>query len=207
MFVACIKVFNKQFNKILTTNLLVLDESIYGWRPNTYKYGGIPNYTLEPRKHVPLGTMFRNGVDATNEILAYHDVVQFSEIQKQKEYHNDKSHLPNGVDINARCAETLRQDEGVNVVEGELVGGDAWFGSVMTAMELKKRLNLNSSFIIKNNSTFYPMKALHGILRSRFQDKAAGHWVIMTTNIAGVKLMTIANAWSQCGVSYFLLTC
>jgi hypothetical protein len=90
-----------------------------GWQPKTSKYGGLPNYTLEPCKPAPLGTTFLNGVDATNGILAYQNVVQFSEIQKQKDSHNEKSHLPNGVEINAHCAETLRQAEGVNVVEGD----------------------------------------------------------------------------------------
>jgi hypothetical protein len=125
MFVPCIKVFNKRRNELLTTNLLVLDESMSGWWPKTSKYGGLPNYTLEPRKPVPLGTMFRNGVDATNGILAYQDVVQFSEIQTQKDYHDEKSHLPNGVEINDHCAETLCQAEGANVVEGRWVGDDA----------------------------------------------------------------------------------
>jgi hypothetical protein len=73
---------------------------------------------LEPRKPMTLGTMFRNGVDATNGILAYQDVVQFSEIQKQKEHHAEKYHLPNVVDINAHCAETMRQAERANTVEG-----------------------------------------------------------------------------------------
>jgi hypothetical protein len=77
----------------------------------------------------------------------------------------------------------------------------------MTAVELRKRLSLNSTFIIKNNITFTPIKALHGILSYRFGDKAAGHWVVMTTTIAGVKLMTIAYAWSQRGTSYFLSMC
>jgi hypothetical protein len=207
MIVPCIKAFSKRHNELFTTNLLVLDESMSGWRPKTSKYGGIPNYTLEPCKPVPLGTMLRNGVDATNVILAYQDVVQFSKIQKQKDYHDENSHLPNGVEINDHCAETLRQAEGVNVVEGGWIGGDAWFGSVMMAVELKKRLNLNSTFIINDNIRLYPTKALHGILRSRFGDKAAGHWIVMTTTIAGVKLATIAYAWSQRGMSYFLSTC
>jgi hypothetical protein len=91
--------------------------------------------------------------------------------------------------------------------QGGWVDGDAWFGSVMTAVELKKRLNLNPTFIIKNSSTFFPTKPLHGILRFRFGDKAAGHWVVMTTTISGVKLMLIAYAWSQRGMYYFLSTC
>jgi hypothetical protein len=70
MFVPCIKAFKKRRNELLTTNLLVLDESISGWWPKTSKYGGLPNYTLEPHKPVPLGTMFKNGLDAKNGILA-----------------------------------------------------------------------------------------------------------------------------------------
>jgi hypothetical protein len=101
----------------------------------------------------------------------------------------------------------LRQAEGANVVAGGWVGGDAWFSSVMSAVELKKRLNLNSTFIIKKNITFFPAKALHGILRSRFGDKTAGHWFLMTTTSAGVKLMAIVYAWSHRGMSYFLYTC
>jgi hypothetical protein len=151
--------------------------------------------------------MFRNGVDVTNGILAYQDVVKFSEIQKQKDYHDEKSHLPNGVEINAHCAEKLRQAEGSNVVKGGWFGGESWLCSVMTAVELNKRLNLNPAFIIKNNIILFPTKALHGILRSCFGDKGAGHWFVMTTTIAGVKLIAISYAWSHRGMSYYLLTC
>jgi hypothetical protein len=66
---------------------------------------------------------------------------------------------------------------------------------------------LNSTFTIKNNTTFYPTKALHGKLQSRFGDKSAGNWVIMNTTIAGVKLMEISYAWSHRGMSYFLSAC
>jgi hypothetical protein len=76
----------------------------------------------------------------------------------------------------------------------------------MLALELKKRLRLKSTFITKNNITFYPMKALHVVLRSRFWEKTDGHWVITTTTISGVNLMTLTYAWSQRGISYLLPT-
>jgi hypothetical protein len=94
------------------------------------------------------------------------------------------------------------------VVDGGWVGGNAWFGSTIMAVELKKclRLRLNSMFIIENTSTFYPTKALHTILRSLFGDKAARYWVVMTTTITCVKLTALAYTWSQRGIYYFLST-
>jgi hypothetical protein len=77
----------------------------------------------------------------------------------------------------------------------------------MTTAELKKRLRLNFTFIIKNNSTLYPIHVLHEVLRSCFWDNAAVHWVIMTTTIAVAKLIALAYAWSQHVISYFLSTC
>ena len=62
-------------------------------------------------------------------------------------------------------------------------------------------------FIIKNNSTAFPKEALHSILVARHGKRPAGHWVVMTTSIAGVDLTAIACAWSQNGVSYFVTTC
>jgi hypothetical protein len=41
----------------------------------------------------------------------------------------------------------------------------------------------------------------------RFGTKIAGHWVIMTTTIAGVKMMAMAYVWIQKGISYFLSAC
>jgi hypothetical protein len=55
-----------------------------GWRPKTSKLGGLPNYTYEPRKPVPLGTMFRNGAECMSGILVFQDVVQLSEVQSRK---------------------------------------------------------------------------------------------------------------------------
>jgi len=48
------------------------------------KLGGLPNYTYEPRKPVPLGTMFRNGAECMSGILVFQDVVQLSEVQSCK---------------------------------------------------------------------------------------------------------------------------
>jgi hypothetical protein len=200
--------FNERRKNLLRTLLLILDESMSGWQPKTTITGGLPKLTWEPRNPVPLGTMFRNGVEASTGILVYQSVVQDAEVMKQLEFYGEQSSLPNGADILAHTAEVLRQVEGAaDVVSGRWVGGDAWFGSVMTAVEVKKRMEVDSAWIIKGNHSFYPMASLHAVLKGRFGNKCAGHWVSMTSVICGVKLLVLAYAWSQKGVSYLFSTC
>ncbi len=57
-FLPLISDFNDKRRLLIKTMLLMLDESMSGWRPKTSKLGGLPNYTFEPRKQIPLGTMF-----------------------------------------------------------------------------------------------------------------------------------------------------
>ena len=140
------------------------------------------------------------------------------EIQKYNDYYWEQdadgstykvqvTSLPGKPDMQAHTAEVLRQVEGADVAVGGWTGGDAWFGSVMTSVELFVRLGVSSTFIVKNNNLFFPMATLHEILKARHGDRPAGHWVVMTTTIAAVKVIAIAYAWSQRGVSYFVSTC
>jgi hypothetical protein len=100
--------------------------------------------------------MFRNGVECISGILVFHDVVQDAKVMKQNEYFGEKYSMPNGMEIPAHAAEVLRQIKGANVVEGGWVGGDAWFGIMVTALEAKKHLNVDSTWIIKGNHAFIP---------------------------------------------------
>ncbi len=79
IFGPCLQQMNSRRSKLLRTRLLMLDESMSGWRPKTSKLGGLPNYTYEPRKPVPLGTMFHNGVECISGILVFQDVVDGKE--------------------------------------------------------------------------------------------------------------------------------
>ena len=128
-----------------------------GWRPKTSATGGLPNITFEPRKPKSLGTMVRNGAECISGIMTHHDIVQAHGDQAKKEYTNEISHLPRGEVIHQHVAETLRQAKGARVKRGGWVGGDAWFGSINSCVELKRRLGINSSFIVKGNTNYYPM--------------------------------------------------
>lgn len=206
--------FNGKRRSLFKVSLLLLDESMSGWRPKTSKLGGLPNMTYEPRKPVPLGTQLKNGVECLSGVLAFQDIVMAPEIQRQKGYlveddqvTPEKSHLPTEDDIQAHVAEVLRQVEGAGLKRGGWVGGDAWFGSVMSCVELMKRFGVHSTFIIKNNTFLFPIAPLLAVLQARHGEHPAGHWVVMKTVISDVQLLAIAYAWSQKGISYFISTC
>ena len=101
----------------------------------------------------------------------------------------------------------MRQVEGAGLSEGSWVGGDSWFGSVLTAVEVKLQHGVHSTWIIKQNSNLYPKAPLQAILKARFGDRPAGHWVVMRATIGEVPLIALAYAWSKVGVSFFLSTC
>jgi hypothetical protein len=217
VFLPCLDKFNERRKNLLQCWLLMIDESMSGWRPKTSKLGGLPNITFEPRKPVPLGTQLRNGVECFTGCLVYQDIVQNVEEQQSKPFYfedNDArrkqrlmTSLPGKVAMQAHTAEVLRQCHGAAVQEGGWVGGDAWFGSVMTCVELKKRLGIHSTFIIKGHTHFFPIGVLHSILEARHGNRPAGHWVTMTATISDVPIVAVAYAWSQKGVSYFVSTC
>jgi Transposase IS4 len=215
VFVPIVKAYNGKRSAMMKTVLLMLDESMSGWRPKTSKLGGLPNITFEPRKPVPLGTQLRNGVECYTGCLVFQDIVQNPEEQQRKEYFYADvdnqiprlSHLPLRKPIAAHVAEVMRQVKGANVAQGGWVGGDAWFGSVMTCVELMKEFGVYSTFIVKGNTLYFPMAALHSVLSARHGNRPAGHWVTMTATIADVNVIAIAYAWSQKGVSYFVSTC
>ena len=207
IFLPCLNSYNEKRRNLVVTVLLMLDESMSGWRPKTSKLGGLPNYTFEPRKPVPLGTMFRNGAECTTGCIVFQDVVMNPEYQYTKKYQDEISNMPDKSPIKTHTAEVLRQVEGAGVVEGGWVGGDAWFGSIASCVEIMKRFKVHSSFIVKNNTSCFPMKVLFKLLQVRFKSRPAGHWVTMKTTISDVPIYIIAYAWSQRGVSYVVSTC
>jgi hypothetical protein len=162
----------------------------------------------EPRNPVPLGTTFCNGVECMSGFLVFQGVVQDATIMKQNEYFGDNPSMPTEMEIPAHASAVLHQIEGVNVVEGGWVGGDAWFGSIITDLEAKKSLKVDLAWIIKVYHAFFLLGVYHAVLKARFGMKSMGHWVtMMMMMISGIKMMAMAYAWSQKGISYFLSKC
>ncbi len=137
----------------------------------------------------------------------HQDVVQSSEVQSRKDFFNEQSHLPGNVYINVHASEVLRQVKGAGIPEGGWVGGDAWFGSVMSAVEVKKHFNVESTWVVKQNVDYFPVVPFCAVLKVLYGDRPAGHWVVFKTEISSVRLLAIAYAWSQTSIAYFVSTC
>jgi hypothetical protein len=148
-----------------------------------------------------------NGVDCFTGCILFQDAVQNPERQSRKKYYCAASSLPGKPLCTAPVSKVLRQVEGAGVKQNGWVGGDAWFGCVMTCVEVWKRFEVHSTFIVKGNINFFPTRALHAILQARFGKRPAGHLVVMETVAAGVKIFAMAYAWSHWGVSYIVSTC
>jgi hypothetical protein len=97
--------------------------------------------------------------------------------------------------------------EGAGLPEGAWVGGDSWFGSVLSAVAVMDKFGVHSTWVIKQNSDFFPMTVIHSIIKARHDKRPAGHWVVLRAKISAVQLLAIGYAWSQSSISYFISTC
>ena len=84
VFNPILRQMNEKRNNLFQSVLLVLDESMIGWKPKTSATGNLPNITHEPRKPKDLGTMFRNCCECLSGSTVNHDSVAMPEKQNQK---------------------------------------------------------------------------------------------------------------------------
>ncbi|KAG7356737.1 transposase IS4 [Nitzschia inconspicua] len=206
IFVPALDSFNAKRKKLIRVVCLMMDETMIGCSPKTSERGRLPNITFQPRKPVPLGTKLRISFDCVTGILVHQDIVVDVDT-KDDSLRRETTSLPDNSVMPTHTAEVLRQVEASGVVPGGWVGGDACFGSVASSVEVFKRFSVHSSFLVKNNQDFFPLKTLYAVLKARHGDRSAGHWVTMTTTISGVPLIALAYGYSQDGVSYFISTC
>ena len=110
---------NGKRHKLLKVLLMVLDETMWGWRPKTSATGGLPNITYEPRKPVNLDPMAHDAVEAITEIMTFQDPVTDLTSQRLKAHMQTDNllHLPGGGILPVHVAEALRQAEGGNIIK------------------------------------------------------------------------------------------
>ena len=149
IFLPMLNSFNDKRSKLIKATLLLLDESMSAWRPKTSKLGGLPNITFEKRKPIELGSMLKNSLECITGVFKYQDIVQSPEVQQRKKYFGEPSSISNSGTIPSHTSEVLRQVEGSNLSEGAWVGGDAWFGSVTTAVEVYNKFKVRLKQEIK----------------------------------------------------------
>jgi len=225
IFIPFIDGWNKKQQELFTSfRHTIMDESMIGWVPKGSKLGGLPNYVYEKRKPVPLGTMLKDSAEAATGIIIQTDPIMTPTVQGQKLFANKASHSPDKGAVfephAAHTAEVLRQVYNSGLHDGCWTGGDTWFGSIQTCLALKleevtyvvdgketrRPLNVESSWVMKNNTRLFPRGPLYAALRARYPTRMTGHWVVFKTVIKGVNLIAIAYAWSNKDVAYMVST-
>jgi len=225
VFTPLIEEWNKKQQLLFTEHhLITVDESMVSWVPKGSKLGGLPNYTNEPRKPRPLGTMLKDEVKTGNILCT--DPLMSPSVQDKKHFASNKSLSPEHDGTNAsnpvHVAETLRQAYYAGLRPGDgWVCGDSWFGSVACCLALKLQevmhknekgesikqpMNVDSTFVVKNNTQLFPRGPLFAVLQARHPTRRTGNWVTFSTVIKGVKLVAIAYAWNNKDVAYLILT-
>ena len=82
---------------ILKSNVMVPDESMIAWEPQTTKTGGLPNISYIKRKPKPLGTELKDVADGRSGLLVW------LEIQEGKTRMGGKPYVK-ALGANAACA-------------------------------------------------------------------------------------------------------
>ena len=193
--------------------VMMLDETMTAWLPHYTLTGGLPNTTHCNRKPKPHGTEIRDAAHGDFKVVLYAQVAMQPVNMQKLKYFGEKSCVPLNPPIGAATSEVLRTAENVmgdcrNLPAGtpkRWVVADAWFGSIVSAVELYHRLGITSSFVVKGGTKLFPKKQLLLLLKARHLH-VAGNWVVMTATMSNVKVMAIAYAWSSKGVSLWIST-
>ena len=74
-FVPCFQPYNDGRRTLIKAVPLIIDEPISTWCTKTSKIYDIPNISYETHKHIPLGTMFKDGVGCISSVLTYQYIV------------------------------------------------------------------------------------------------------------------------------------
>ena len=83
---------------------------------------------------------------------------------------------------------------------------EAVFRDEATGEEVVRPLGIESSLVMKKNTSLYPRRVLNAILKARHGKQRAGNWVVMSTNIKEVPLYAIAYAHSNNDTTYVITT-
>ena len=87
IYLPCIEQYNLKRQLLIKMFLLVFNKSMSGCCSKTSKLGGLPSYTLAPRKRVPFGAMYKKRAECTSDIIIFRDVgiINFQDVGMKQE--------------------------------------------------------------------------------------------------------------------------
>jgi hypothetical protein len=168
--------------------------------------------------------MIRDSAEANTGVLTHTEPLTHTAVLYRRAFAERLTHMPGakrGDKHPLHVAQILRQASFSGCSKGFFCVDDAWFGSVAACLALKlevakymreggstytSAIDIDSCWIVKNNSRLFPKLPLYAVLRARYGDKYDSKWVILKTEIKDVNTIAIAYAWSQSNVAYFVST-
>ena len=198
-FAGAIKQFNENRKSLLLpSEIIAIDETMSAFRPQTTKFGGMPNICFVMRKPEDLGLEFKSAVCPLMGVMTY------LEIQRGKEDMRERSEFFSEIGATASCG--LRAAKACSHKTGmeseELVIGDSWFGSVKAAVA-QAQAGFQCVFQVKQNHALYPKKQLEEVLN----DAPGGVSMILSgTHSSGLHLIAIGYKYNSKTVLCFICT-
>ena len=74
--------------------VLVLDESMIAWKPQSTAFGGLPNISFIPRKPEPLGTELKTVCCGTTGVMLHAEVQKGKDAMKEAALASEFRHVP-----------------------------------------------------------------------------------------------------------------
>lgn len=187
---ALVDFLNEKWPSIMTPGYkLTCDESMFAWYRKGAHEAGMPAVIKIKRKPKGVGCEMKTLADAHTRIMLQMEINEGKDSMQEKQWQRE---------LGAGTATTLRLSQPWHGT-GRVVIGDAWFGSVKTTVEMKKR-GLFFMGMVKVATTNYPLKEI----KTRCPAEKGGH-VAATAEVGGTKL--VAVAWKDRKIHTFVGSC
>ncbi|KAJ3659781.1 hypothetical protein Zmor_011453 [Zophobas morio] len=187
---ALVNFLNEKWPSIMTAGYkLTCDESMFSWYGKGAHQNGMPAVIKIKRKPKGVGCEMKTLADAQTRIMLQMEINEGKDAMQEKRWQRE---------LGAGTATTLRLTQKWHGTSRMIIG-DAWFGSVKTTVELRKR-GLYFLGIVKVATTNYPSK----IIKSKCPEEK-GRYATATAEINNTKL--IALAWRDRKVHTFIGSC
>ena len=192
---------------VLAHFLKVADETMSAFRPQTKKTGNLPHLSFIQRKPEDLGTELKTMACSLSKIMIY------MEIQRSRTDTCGRKFQDLVKRVTTACCMRMVDDswqrepmsDDVEVEEDVFVG-DSWFGSIPTAVSLKKNMpdgKMSGCIVnIKTAHARYPKAFLEGTMKNW----PGGTHLVMEGNIDGVKLYAVGYKYCKKKTMCFLFT-
>jgi Transposase IS4 len=200
-FSEAVNLYNEnRARRIITSMVLVLDESMSAFRPQTKKAGNLPHISYVERKPEDLGTEFKVVADSVIGCCLYLEIQKGSKLMRESELVSPN--LKVQAACTARLIKNTKKDNDNQQTSPEIYLGDSWFGSVDVTVYVKKNFGCNFIGVVKNSHSKYPKV----FLEKTMAEWPGGSHLVLETTIDGVDVVAVGYKYNKKRVNCFVFS-